>query len=99
MTNTFGAPDSKNSFYLEASAGFDVGYGITLTPHVGYQKFKGPNDALGTYTDYSLGVSKDFSGFLVSATAIGTDADEGFYTVKGKELSKATVVLGVKKTF
>lgn len=101
VTNTFGNPDSKNSYYLDLSAGFDVGGGVTLTPHVGYQKIKGPADELATYTDYSIGVSKDFSGFLLSATAIGTDADKSFYVspVGNKELGKATLVLGVKKTF
>lgn len=101
VTNTFGNADSKNSYYLDLSAGFDVGAGITLTPHVGYQKIKGPAGDLATYTDYSVGVAKDFSGFLVSATVIGTDADKSFYSspANGKELGKPTLVLGVKKTF
>jgi len=100
-TNTFANPDSKNSYYLDLSAGFDVGNGVTLTPHVGYQKIKGPLEDVATYTDYSISVAKDFSGFLVSAAVIGTDADKGFYSspVNGKELGKATLVLGVKKTF
>ena len=42
MTDTFANPDSKNSYYLDLSAGFDVGSGVTLTPHIGYQKIKGP---------------------------------------------------------
>ncbi len=62
VTNIFGNPDSKNSYYLDLSAGFDVGSGVTLTPHVGYQKITGVYDSLATYTDYSLTVSKDFSG-------------------------------------
>lgn len=104
VTNTFGNPDSKNSYYLDLSAGFDVGGGFTVTPHIGYQKIKGPVEDGASYTDYSIGVSKDVSGFLLSATLIGTDADKGFY-VPGpvanstKFLGKTTVVLGVKKTF
>jgi uncharacterized protein (TIGR02001 family) len=104
VTNTFGNRDSKNSFYLDLSAGFDVGGGVTVTPHIGYQKIKGPFSDPATYTDYSLGVSKDFSGFLLSATLVGTDADKDFY-IPGpdanstKFLGKTTVVLGVKKTF
>ncbi len=101
VSNTFGAPDSKNSYYLEASAGFDVGAGITLTPHLGYQKISGPAASVATYTDYSLAVSKDFSGLVVSATIVGTDADKGFYSspVNGKELGKAGLVLAVKYNF
>ncbi len=101
VTNTFGNPDSKNSFYLEAGASFDVGGGVTVTPHVGYQKIKGPASAPGTYTDYSLTAAMDLSGFIVSAAVVGTDADKTFYSspVNGKELGKPGLVLAVKKTF
>lgn len=101
VTDTFANPSSKNSYYLEIGAGFDVGNGVTLTPHVGYQKIKGPAGDLATYTDYSLSVSKDFSGFLLSAALVGTDADKSFYSspVNGKELGKPGVVVGLKYNF
>jgi uncharacterized protein (TIGR02001 family) len=101
LTNTFGNPDSKNSFYLDLSAGFDVGAGITLTPHVGYQKIKGPNSGPGSYKDYSISASKDFSGLLVSAGLFGTDADKVFYSspANGKFLGRNGVSAGVKYTF
>ena len=38
VTNLFGFSDSKNSYYLDLSAGFDLGGGLMLTPHIGYQK-------------------------------------------------------------
>lgn len=101
VTNTFANPDSKNSFYLDLSAGFDVGLGITLTPHIGYQKIKGPVSDAATYTDYAITVSKDFSGLVVSGAIVGTDADKVFYSspVNGKELGKPGIVLGVKYNF
>jgi uncharacterized protein (TIGR02001 family) len=101
VTNTFANPDSKNSFYLDLSATFDVGSGIMLTPHIGYQKIKGPVSDLATYTDYAITVSKDFSGLVVSAAIVGTDADKAFYSspVNGKELGKPGLVLGVKYNF
>ena len=101
VTDTFANPDSKSSYYIDFSAGFDVGGGLMLTPHVGYQKIGGPFSDLGTYTDYALTLSKDFSGLVVSAAVIGTDADKAFYSspVNGKELGKATVVVGVKYNF
>lgn len=100
VTSVFGNPDSENSYYLDLSASFDLGGGWTLTPHVGYQKIKGPVDSVGTYTDYALGVSKDFSGLLVSATVVGTDADKAWYvSPKGKFLGKTALVLGVKYSF
>lgn len=99
VTHTFGNPDSKNSFYVDLSAGFDVG-GVTVTPHLGYQKIKGPVDAVGTYTDYSLTASKDFSGLVVSAAIVGTDADKTWYvSPAGKFLGKTSVVLGLKYNF
>ncbi len=100
VTDTFGNTDSENSFYLDLSAGFDVG-GFMVTPHIGYQKIKGPFSTPGTYTDYALTVSKDFSGVLLSLALVGTDADKAFYSspVNGKELGKAGVVLGAKYSF
>lgn len=100
VTDTFGNPDSKNSYYLDLSAGFDVG-GYTVTPHIGYQRIEGPFSSIGSYTDYSITVSKDFSGVLLSLALVGTDADKGFYSspVNGKELGKAGLVLGAKYSF
>lgn len=101
LTDTFGNPDSKNSYYLDLSAGFEVWDGWTLTPHVGRQKIKGPTSSFSSYTDYSLTASKDFSGFVVSAGIVGTDADKTFYAspANGKYLGKTLLVVGVKKTF
>jgi len=101
LTNTFGAPDSKNSYYLDLSASFDVGGGVMLTPHVGYQKYKGPAAGAASYTDYALTASKDFNGIVVSLAVVGTDADKSFYSspVNGKELGKTGLVLGVKYNF
>lgn len=101
VTDTFGNLDSKNSFYLDASASFDLGGGLMLAPHVGYQKIKGPFSKPGTYTDYSLTLSKDFNGLVPSVAIVGTDADKSFYSSpkNGKELGKVGVVLGVKYNF
>ncbi len=100
LTDTFGNTDSKNSYYLEAGTSFEVA-GITLAPHIGYQKIKGPFGGAATYTDYSLTASKDFSGVTVSLALVGTDADKAFYSspVNGKQLGKSGVVLGAKYSF
>ena len=100
VTNLFGNPDSKNSFYVDASATFDV-QGFSVTPHIGYQKVKGPYDDPATYTDYSLTVAKEVSkGLVVSLAVIGTDADKTWYvSPAGKFLGKSTAVLGVKYNF
>lgn len=93
VTNTFAFPDSKNSSYVDLSAGFEVA-GLTVTPHIGYQKIKNTSGA--SYTDVSLAVSKDFSGLVPSLTLVGTDAD---FFLDGKKVSKTGLVLGLKYNF
>jgi len=98
-TNLFGVPDSKGSSYFDVTANFDLGDGITLTPHVGHQTVK--HNSVASYTDYSLTVAKDFSGLILSAAIVGTDADKSFYAspANGKFLGKTSLVVGLKKTF
>jgi len=102
LTNLFGFSDSKNSGYLDLSASFDVGGGVMLAPHVGYQKVA--DNSNYSYTDVSLGVSKDFSGLVVSATAYYTDTKKpggsyAYISPAGKNLGRAGVALGVKYNF
>ncbi len=98
LTNVFGTPNSKNSYYLDLSAAFDMGNGFTLVPHVGHQMVKN-NDA-GTYTDYALTLSKDLgNGLSASAAIVGTDADKVFYTLKDKLNVKSGLVVGLKYAF
>jgi uncharacterized protein (TIGR02001 family) len=98
VTNLFGFGDSKNSYYLDLSAGFDLGGGLMLTPHIGYQKVKGTFSDLASYTDYSITVSKDFNGLVPSLAIVGTDNDN-YRGPNNKNLGKAGVVLGLKYNF
>jgi len=102
VTNLFGFANSKNSGYLDLSATFDVS-GFSVTPHLGYQKVAKNSDF--SYTDYSLTVSTDVSGFVLSAALVGSDTKSiggtpaYYYAPTNKDLGKAGLVLGVKKTF
>ncbi|MEY4563973.1 MAG: hypothetical protein RLZZ618_3250 [Pseudomonadota bacterium] len=101
-TNLFGTANSKGSGYFEAAASFEVGGGVSLTPHVGYQRVAHNSDF--SYTDFSLTASKDFSGFLVSGGVVATDTkDVGGYSygspANGKNLGRTGAVVSVKKTF
>ncbi len=103
LTNLFGFADSKNSGYLDLSATFEVGDGIQLIPHVGFQHIAHYSDF--SYTDYSFTVGKDFSGFFLSAAVVGAET-KSINGVKayaspanGKDLGKAGLVVAVKKTF
>jgi len=99
VSNLFGFADSKNSYYLDLSAGFDLGNGYSVTPHIGYQKVKN-NDAY-SYTDYAVTLAKDFgNGLSASAALIGTDVGDALYvSPSGKNLGKSGLVLGVKYSF
>jgi uncharacterized protein (TIGR02001 family) len=99
VTNLFGFTDSKNSYYLDASATIDVGNGYSVVPHVGHQKVKNVSPA--SYTDYSLALLKDFgNGLSASAAVVATDADDTVYfTPAGKFTGKTGLVVGVKYSF
>jgi uncharacterized protein (TIGR02001 family) len=104
---TFGVPNSRGTGYLEAAATFDLGQGFALTPHIGYQRFRGSNagvsnDSFASYVDYSLNLVKDMgNGFFLSGGVFGTDTKDPFYKsgANNKDLGKSGVVLGAKYTF
>jgi uncharacterized protein (TIGR02001 family) len=80
LTDYFSLPDSKGASYLDLSANYDLGDGWGINGHVGHLfssdfKYVNPNgsDSI-TYTDWKLGVTKDFSGWVVGASYIGTNA-------------------------
>lgn len=99
ISDLFGFDDSKNSYYLDLSAAFDLGNGWSLTPHIGYQKVKNYSD--NSYTDYSLTLGKDLgNGWSASAALIGTNADKALYrTINDKFAGKTMVVVGIKYAF
>jgi uncharacterized protein (TIGR02001 family) len=98
VTNLFGFADSKNSYSVDLNATFDTGFwGLAFVPHIGYQRVS--NNSAASYTDWSLGLGKDFgNGFSASLAYVDTNA-EGYLSPGGKDLGKATAVLGVKYTY
>ncbi len=98
LTNLFGNPNSKDSYYVDLSAAFDMGNGYTVTPHVGYQSVK--NVVNGSYTDYAVTLAKDLgNGLSATAAVVGTNANEGVYSILGKYNGKTGAVVGLKYTF
>ncbi len=108
LTNLFGNYDfagkknSKGSLYFDLGATFDIADGLTIAPHIGYQRVA--RIANASYTDYSLSIYKDFKGWVPSLTLYGTDADKGFYVpgVAAKSntfLGKAGLVAAIKYNF
>jgi len=98
LSNLFGNINSKNSQYLDLSATFDLGSGMTLTPHVGRQLVN--NNPNSNYTDYSITLAKDLgNGLSASAMLVDTNAKSSSYTWGGKYVGKSGAVVGLKYSF
>lgn len=100
VTNTFGNPDSKNSYYLDLTASIPVMDNVTLTLHAGRQKIKGPAGGDATYSDGKVALGYDFgNGLSAEGGVTFTDADKSFYTPFGKKfVGKTTPYALVKYT-
>ncbi len=99
VTNLFGFADSKHSGYLDLAANLDAGNGLTVQLHAGQQRVA--HNSAASYTDWKLGVSRDF-GVLTGAIAyVGTNAGKVAYAspANGKFLGKSALVLTLSKTF
>ena len=102
MGDFLGNVNSNASRYYDLSANFDLGKGVTLTPHVGRQTIPNVANNAADYTDYSLTVAKDLgNGLAVSAAATSTTASEfGFYTdLNNKFIAKNAFLVGLKYSF
>jgi len=98
LTNLFGNINSKNSQYLDVSATFDLGSGMTLTPHVGRQLVN--NNPNYHYTDYAITLAKDLGkGLSASVMVVDTNAKTSAYTWGGKYVGKSGAVVGLKYSF
>jgi len=99
VTNLFGFVESKNSDYLDAGANFDLGNGNTLNLHAGHQQIK--NASTANYSDWKIGVTRDFEVVSVALAAIGTNAEKTAYAspANGKFLGKSALVFSVSKMF
>jgi len=109
LTNLFGIDQSKGAQYVDLSLNYDTGYeGITLNGHVGYQYVPSVSvtagnlaDASFSYTDWKIGLTKDFGHGLAGALAyIGTNANGyAYYSPSLDNTGKGTVVVSLTKTF
>ncbi|WP_312996275.1 TorF family putative porin [Achromobacter animicus] len=100
LTNLFGFADSKYSQYFDLSGNFDTGvWGLVVNVHAGRQIVRNVDN--GSYTDWKLGVTKDFGqGLSVSLAYLDTNADRAVYTnTRGRDMGRATALLSLTKTF
>lgn len=88
FSDLFGYSDSDGSQYFDLGASFDIGYGVTLGAHVGYSDIRGQDN----YTDWKLGLSKEYGGFEFGLHYVDTD-------VKNTDLADERVILSISKSF
>lgn len=105
----FGTANSAGSNYTDLTVNYDTGvWGLALNAHVGYQYVAGQiagggmsNSSLFSYTDWKLGVTKDFgSGFSGAMAYVGTNAKNGAYVnPQIQNLGKGGFLISLTKTF
>ena len=114
VTTLFGNANSTGSYYPDLTLNYDTGmYGISLNGHIGYKYVAGKNgtsttitnDSLLSYTDWKLGLTKDFGGGLSGSLAyVGTNGKTsgGAYqwiTPQLKNMGQAGYLVSLTKTF
>ena len=94
----FGVDNARNSQYFDLKGAFPFGNGWHLVAHYGVQRIAHNS---GDYTDYSVGVTKDWKGLTWSANLVDTDSTFSFTNRAGRtrNLGDRAIVLGVAKAF
>ena len=109
LTDIFGFYKSAGSFYPDLTVNYDTGvFGIALNGHVGYQSITKTASADGynfSYTDWKLGITKDFGGGLsANVSYVGTNAGTKngtplYYTPQNKNMGRSGGLVSLTKTF
>jgi uncharacterized protein (TIGR02001 family) len=99
VTNLFGFVGSKHSGYLDLSANLDAGQGTTINLHAGRQRVR--QHGAANYTDWKLGVTRDFGYASVQLAAVGSNARKSAYAspANGKFLGKCALQLTATRIF
>ncbi len=99
VTDLFGMVDSKNSGYLDLAVNLDVGNSVIVNLHTGHQRVA--RNSAASYTDWKIGVTRDFGVVTGALAYIGTNADKVAYAspANGKFLGKSALLVTISKTF
>jgi len=93
-------PGAKGTNYIELNASVPLAEtGITVAAHVGKQTFKPATAAIYTYTDYKLGISKDFSGYVLGLAYSSTNAGPAWTYATGGNWGKGVAALSLTHSF
>ena len=99
FTNLFGFSGTQHSGYLDLCANWEFVPTWVLNAHVGHQQVRHFGEA--SYTDYKLGVTKNFdAGWSLALAWYDTDAERAVYTFpNGDFQGRATGAATLTKTF
>jgi uncharacterized protein (TIGR02001 family) len=102
LDGTVGGRDSKGATYVDLNYSSEIIPKVTLGLHIGYQYV--PNYSNFDYFDYKVGVTYDWTGWLLGAAVVGTNADKAVYFAtdgagKTKTIGGTGVVFSIGKTF
>jgi uncharacterized protein (TIGR02001 family) len=106
--NPYNTPNTstRGSGYLDLAANFEIAEKLTLGLHVGHQTVK--NYSNFSYSDYKIGLTKEYGGFSFGAAVVSTNAkSEWWYaqttnqvgTTSRTKIGEAGLVLSIAKTF
>ena len=106
--NAYNSPNTstRGSGYLDLAANFEVADKLTLGLHIGHQTVK--NYGNFSYTDYKIGLTKEYKGFNFGAAIHSTNArSEWWYaqtpdqvgTTNRTRIGEAGLVLSIARTF
>ena len=97
--NTFGNAGTSGSTYADLSLTHELFAGLTGVAHLGRQHYTGPNASVLSYTDWKLGLTRDFSCYVLGLAYTGSNTSDAGYTIRGKNIGRSQVVLSLNKTF
>ncbi len=95
LTNLSGFTDSRRSGYLDLGANLKFKDDITLHLHIGHQTVRNNPDF--SYTDYKLGLTKEFGATSVGLALVRADTQA--YLGQDTNLGQTGLVLTVSSSF
>lgn len=97
-TGDYTATTGDDAYYLTASGSVDLGSGFALGLSIGHSGGDGIKATFDdNYTDYKIGVAKEFGGFKFDVSYVDTSG--GLETTDDTFNNEGTVVLTVSRTF
>ena len=104
-SDCLGTGSTKGSGYVDLAGAFDLGIGLNLGLHYGYQYVRNYPEL--SYSDYKVGLTRAFGSASLGASVVGTNAEARYYrytpTTAGsqetQEVAKPTFVLSASKAF